>query len=98
MKNMNKKIQLSKYKEYHIAVRDILNEYDFLQVVPEGVKNEYEDLINPILKALFQNPSKKDLSELIGKLIADGYGLHSTKPDLDVAEEILGWWNDNQKK
>lgn len=90
---MDKKDKLKKYKEDYAAIREILNEVDFLEVIPEGIKNEYEDLINPILYVLPQHPEEQVLADIIHVKLTCDYGMPGSIKTEDIAKKILNWWN-----
>lgn len=89
------------YKIDYKALNDILNEWDFLNIVSDGVKNEYEDIINPILKLLYVGSTSEAISESISREVSKRYGFKVKTSDKDVigvSEKILIWWNSKDKQ
>jgi hypothetical protein len=88
------KLKNKKYKQDYPDLNDILNEWDFLDVVDEDNQDEYKDLIDPILSELEKRITQKELSEFIVNYIAESYSA-IPQYSFETAEKILKWWNKN---
>lgn len=82
-------------------INDFFNEWDFLNVVPDGVRNEYEDLAALTSELLEEDVNASALASFLGKTIADRYGLaisYSDKGLLDTSKKILDWKKSKKRK
>lgn len=92
MDKQTRRLRLLNWKRDGAELNKILNEWDFLHVVPFGVENEYLDLIDPILNAIYNNASQKELATIVCGTISRLYGLDvPIKRCTGLAEKIFLW-------
>lgn len=97
MDKTTKKLKVLSFKKDTSELNKILNEWDFLNVAQHGILNEYMDLINPILNALYNKANADELAITINTLLADRYGLKSHNADkAEVAQKIINWWSNKK--
>lgn len=90
---MKKEDFLHKNKEITNQLIELLNEWDFLEVMSEYEKpyDEYWDLIDPLLSELEKDISEKELEEFLKKFISDTYGVTPSKTDW-FSKKVMSWW------
>ncbi len=80
---------------YHKIISSRLNafldQWDFLNVVPQGIVNEYSDLIGPILEELQVNNEKESLIRFVNYIVESRYGCKPSRTESFV-KSILLWW------
>jgi hypothetical protein len=90
---MNKKDFL--HKDAHITDQliELLNEWDFLEVMNEYEKtyDEYYDLVDPILFELEKGINSKELEEYLTKFISEIYGTIPSKVSI-FTDKVVNWW------
>ncbi len=84
------------YNQQSKVINEFLEEWDFLGVISSNHKDEYSDLVNPILKLLQNNTNDAEFSEVMSKTITDQYGIDMKARDKDMmqfSKRVLKWWN-----
>ncbi len=93
------KMKTGEYKHQAKIINEFLEEWDFIGVISSQHKDEYSDLVNPILRLLKDNATEDALSDMISKTITDTYNFRMDSSDEDVqrfAKRVIAWWkNDN---
>ncbi|WP_433556026.1 hypothetical protein ACQPWY_27155 [Pseudonocardia xinjiangensis] len=57
------------------AIRELLNEWDFIGVVPDGILDEYDCLIAPISERLSRGAGSDELYTFLDTELPDHFGL-----------------------
>ena len=94
---MKKSLMKSNYKQNSLALREILNESDFIGIYPSkgGPKDEYDCMIGPILSRLSKRITKEELETYLIKELKEHFGIaHPQLIQMSKAtEKIMAWWN-----
>jgi hypothetical protein len=61
------------------AIRGLLNEWDFIGVVPDGILDEYDCLISPINERLSRGAGSDELHAFLAKELPDHFGLDGSR-------------------
>lgn len=66
------------------AVGELLNEWDFIGVVPDGILDEYDCLIGPISGRLWHGAGSDELRAFLATELAQHFGLSAAGgPEMD---------------
>ncbi len=85
---------LKDYKENATHLNDLLNEWDFIGVVPLGAKDEYDCLIDPVLKILSEGKDETDLSAYLKLFIKEHFGMELDQKRVEnFSNGVFNWWN-----
>lgn len=90
------KSKSSNHRQQAQVINEFLEEWDFIGVISPNHKDEYTDLINPVLTMLQNNFNEKDIADSISKTITSHYGIKMKATDEDVmlfTKRVLEWWN-----
>ncbi len=82
-----------------MELNKILNNWDFLLVVPEGISTEYEDLIDPILNFLSKDKNDITFEKFVEELLTKSYGIKisSTNKEVKVfSANVIKWWKNRK--
>ncbi len=94
MNAKTKRLRVLNFKRDGFELNKILNEWDFIGVVPMDVHDEYICLQDPILNSLYNKATREELSAMLHKHIYSHF-----RTDLDKAQieknviKIMDWWN-----
>lgn len=61
------------------AIRELLNEWDFIGVVPDGILDEYDCLIAPISERLTRGAGSDELHIFLATELPEHFGLGGSR-------------------
>lgn len=75
------------------AVRALLWRWDAIGVRPDGPRDEYDEMIWPIVKRLREGRSTAEIAEWVGAHVREHFELRP-RPDADaeLAAALQRWW------
>ncbi len=83
------------FKEQEKQLRTILNEWDVLGVVDDGVLDEYDDLNHWLLSILHKNADKNEIRSYLIEKLDKHYGLSSASYNRNIEQtldKIVAWY------
>ncbi len=77
----------------------MLNDWDFLEVVKEGIQDEYDDLADRLISQLIRESSADAMAGVLKKEIQENFGLDPKDYECaPFAGKVANWFNQNYKK
>ena len=93
------KLTKKQVKSLQRELLDMLNNWDFLEVVKEGKQDEYDYLADRLISQLFRESSADAISAVLKKEIKDHFGLNPKDYEIaPFAGKVINWFNQNYKK
>ena len=90
MKNKQKRDQVRIYQE---GLRKLLNDWDFIGIMPEASADEYDDLHGIIMHWLTSNDHKSILVHKLTTAIHTNYGISVPTTDVEsFVDNVTKWW------
>ena len=80
-------------------LRTMLNGWDFLKVVQEGVKDEYDYLADRLISQLIRESSADAITDVLKNELGDHFGLNPKDYEIaPFAGKVTNWFNQNYKR
>lgn len=86
------KAQIKKeYQENYKELQKMINSWD---MIPGAPKDEFDGLNHQVLSNLYQGADLEKISRVLKSELIVTYGLYNDEfSSLDMATEIIEWWN-----
>jgi hypothetical protein len=90
---MTEQLTKEKSRQRWSELRALLNEWDFIGVVPDGRQTEYNCLMDPLLRRLESGQSAEDLARFLEKRISDHFGLEGVRGIAEFCSKAKAWYD-----
>ena len=93
---MTVKLTKEKSRERWSELRSLLNEWDFIGVMddPNWPRNEYECLIDPLMRRLESGQTVAELSQFLEENLRDHFGMHRVDDLDDFVRRLKSWFDE----
>jgi hypothetical protein len=92
---MTDQLTKDKSRQRWSELRALLNNWDFIGVVPDGRHTEYDCLIGLLMRRLESGQSAEDLAQFLGQQIPDHFGLDEVRGIAEFSSNAKIWFDTN---